>query len=44
MSADGAGGNLLELVPVINDFVAAGPALFGVMENGLAAVVVASGI
>jgi hypothetical protein len=44
VSTDGTGGDLLELIPVVNDFVATGPALFGVMENGLAAVVVASGI
>ncbi len=42
MSADGAGGYFLELVPVVNNLIAAGPAFFGIVEDGLTAVVVAS--
>jgi preprotein translocase subunit SecF len=40
--AGGAGGQFLEVVPIVDDFVAAGPAFFEVVEDGLSGVVVAS--
>lgn len=36
----GAGGQFLELIPIIDDFVAASPALFEVVEDGFSGVVV----
>ena len=35
VGANSAGGEFLELVPVIDDFIAAGPSFLKVMENGL---------
>lgn len=41
MFASGAGGQFLELIPIVDDFVAAGPSLFEIVEDGLSGVVVA---
>lgn len=42
MLAGGACGQFLEVVPIVDDLVAAGPAFFEVVEDGLSGVVVAS--
>jgi hypothetical protein len=39
--ASGAGGQFLKLIPIIDDFVAASPSLFEIVEDGLPWVVVA---
>jgi hypothetical protein len=42
MSADSTCGYFLKLIPIINNLIAAGPALFGVVENGLTPMIVTS--
>lgn len=44
MPAHCASRNFLELVPVVHDFVATGPALFGIVEDGLTSVVVTGSV
>jgi len=38
--ASGASRQFLELIPIIDNFVAAGPSFFQIMEDGLSRVVV----
>lgn len=42
MFASGTGGQFLELVPIIDNFIAAGPSFFEIVEDGLSWVVAAS--
>ncbi len=44
MSADSTRGYFLKLVPIVNDLIAAGPALFGVVKNGLTPMIVTGGV
>ena len=41
MLAGGTGGQFLELVPIVDDFVAAGPPLLEVVKDGFSGMVVA---
>ena len=41
MLAGGTGGQFLELVPIVDDFIAAGPPLLEVVKDGFSGVVVA---
>lgn len=41
MLGSGAGGQFLEFIPIIDDFVATGPAFLEVVEDRLAGMVVA---